>query len=51
MIPAGIRDHSTVPLLIAQRSDLVVGATQFKGTDRLEVFRLEIKLPVVSLLR
>ncbi len=40
-----------LPLLIAQRSDLVVGPTQFESADRLQIFRFEIKLPAVFMLR
>src|SRR5207244_3777371 len=49
MISAGVGDHSTLALFIAQRSNLVVGAAQFESTDGLQVLWLEIKLAVVPM--
>jgi hypothetical protein len=41
VIAAGIGDHSALAFVVAQRGDLVVGSTELKGTDRLQVFKLE----------
>lgn len=50
MISAGVADDAGGTLFAAQGCDLVVGAANLEGADRLQVFRLEIERapPVVK---
>jgi hypothetical protein len=47
VIAAGIGDHAAAPVGARKRRDLVEGAAQFKRSDGLKIFRLEVKLAVV----
>jgi hypothetical protein len=47
MISAGVGDDAVAAVSLRQGSDLVVGAAQFERSDRLKIFRLEIKLTTV----
>ena len=44
VVSAGIGNHSAASLAVAEGSDLVVGAAQFEGTDRLQVLELKKEL-------
>jgi hypothetical protein len=49
MIAAGIGNDATLKSFLGKGRKLVVGATQFKRPDRLQVFRLEVQLAGVFL--
>ena len=44
VIAAGVGDDAATALVVGERADLVVGAAQLEGADRLQAFRLEKEL-------
>jgi len=51
VIAAGVCNYTSAAFFRREGSDFVVGPTQFESADRLQIFRFEIKLPAVFMLR
>jgi hypothetical protein len=47
MIPARISDDAASAFFICERRDFVVRAAEFECANGLQIFRLQIELPVV----